>query len=386
MKTKLEVPVAIIGGGIAALWTLAKLRANGISAYLFCDQSLGGEQTMASQGMIHGGQRYSLQGMLTNHASISARMPKIWDDALEGKGEIDLSKTKILSNHQYLWSPGSLASNITGYFASKAMNASVKPLKQSEYPRALAFKKFKGKVYELPEIVLDIKSLVQNIYDDHKDFIYFISNEKLVWNNEQLKIELNEYEIVAEQVIFAAGLGNEKFLDLVREKREIYQRRPLKQILVKSVEDAFYGHAIMTDPRPRITVSAHPLDDGYCWYLGGYVASKDPNLSDDQAIDFAYQELKELFPETDWKSKSWGALYIDRAEPKAESGFLPDEPFVKAFGNVIVSYPTKLTFAPETGTKVMEHISSRNKFNEVLPLAKPKVALYPWENINWKQL
>ena len=40
--------------------------------------SLGGEQTLASQGMIHGGLKYALGGTLTRSSEAIANMPERW--------------------------------------------------------------------------------------------------------------------------------------------------------------------------------------------------------------------------------------------------------------------------------------------------------------------
>jgi len=51
--------VAIIGGGIAGLWLLNRLMNSGYNAILFESKALGSDQTVASQGMIHGGIKYT---------------------------------------------------------------------------------------------------------------------------------------------------------------------------------------------------------------------------------------------------------------------------------------------------------------------------------------
>ncbi|NJK90693.1 MAG: FAD-dependent oxidoreductase [Blastochloris sp.] len=58
--------VVILGGGVAGLWLLQRLRREGYSVALFENQCLGGEQTVASQGVIHGGLKYALNGVLND--------------------------------------------------------------------------------------------------------------------------------------------------------------------------------------------------------------------------------------------------------------------------------------------------------------------------------
>ena len=50
-----KVDFAIIGGGVTGLWLNALLARTGFSTVLIEKTALGVEQTLASQGMIHGG-------------------------------------------------------------------------------------------------------------------------------------------------------------------------------------------------------------------------------------------------------------------------------------------------------------------------------------------
>ena len=52
--------IVICGGGGSGLWLLNILKKAGFSVLLVEKNSIGGTQTIASQGMIHGGQRYML--------------------------------------------------------------------------------------------------------------------------------------------------------------------------------------------------------------------------------------------------------------------------------------------------------------------------------------
>jgi len=45
---------------------------------LFESSALGGGQTHKSQGIIHGGMKYALQGVLTKEASGMIDMPHLW--------------------------------------------------------------------------------------------------------------------------------------------------------------------------------------------------------------------------------------------------------------------------------------------------------------------
>ena len=55
MPDALPVDVVIFGGGAAGLWTLDELHRAGRSVVLLESGDLGAGQTIASQGIIHGG-------------------------------------------------------------------------------------------------------------------------------------------------------------------------------------------------------------------------------------------------------------------------------------------------------------------------------------------
>ncbi|MEX0598077.1 MAG: FAD-dependent oxidoreductase, partial [Candidatus Paceibacterota bacterium] len=289
---KIHHQIIIIGAGIAGLWSFNVLKCKGYDVILLEKDSIGGTQSLASQGMIHGGQRYALQGALSNHSESISAMPGIWDQALKGEITPDLSSANILSDKQYMWSPGGLTSNVTSFFASKAMNSRVDSLPKEDWPQI--FKdhlKFKGKIYQLDEVVLDIKSVATALSKNYLEHIIKIDQLELNVKNEKLESIVitqgsQNLEITADQFIFTAGIGNEEIAALLWPDKKPTQRRPLKQILIDDVEYPLYAHCITVDPRPRVTVSAHPKENGkYTWYLGGLVAVKHIEDSDQQAID-----------------------------------------------------------------------------------------------------
>ena len=187
MIKKAELDVAIFGGGIAGLYTLNRLKALGYSAALFESNTLGGGQTIHSQGIIHGGLKFALTGIITASANAVENMPLRWRDCLEGKGDLDFSKVQVLSQDQLLWSTGSLSSQITSFFASKSLSSRVRKLKSSDYPKILQTKNFKGQVWRLEEIVLNIPSLIEVLSNFHSDCLFkinmqgpYIHNSKMI--------------------------------------------------------------------------------------------------------------------------------------------------------------------------------------------------------------
>ena len=162
MIQTLDTDVVVIGGGIAGLWLFNSLNGQGYKALLLEQDTLGGGQTIKSQGIVHGGTKYTLSGNLTRASECIAGMPDRWRKALAGEADVDLSSARILSEHHYLWSPGDLGSRLTSFFASKALRGRVEQLKkQDELPAVFRHSGFRGKVYQLNEIVLDIQTVVQ---------------------------------------------------------------------------------------------------------------------------------------------------------------------------------------------------------------------------------
>ncbi|MDF1622160.1 MAG: FAD-dependent oxidoreductase, partial [Pseudohongiella nitratireducens] len=62
--TEFDSQITIVGGGIAGLWLLNRLCLAGYDAILLDKGGLGSGQTLASQGIIHGGLKYALNGIL----------------------------------------------------------------------------------------------------------------------------------------------------------------------------------------------------------------------------------------------------------------------------------------------------------------------------------
>ena len=163
MSTTLDTDICIIGGGIAGLWLNARLRQAGYQSLLVERGALGGGQSVKSQGIIHGGIKYALGGKLNAATEAIAGMPERWRSCLAGDGELDLRGVRVLSEHHYLWSPGSLISNLAGFFASKALRGRVEQVKGKALPKVFNDPAFRGKVYQLGELVLDVPSAITRL-------------------------------------------------------------------------------------------------------------------------------------------------------------------------------------------------------------------------------
>ena len=205
--------VAIVGGGVAGLWLLNLLTQRGYNVLLFEAEALGNAQSIASQGMIHGGIKYALGAALTDASEAIARMPDRWRRCLQGSGEVDLTSVSVVARKYHMWSDGKLG-KLSSFFASRALRGRVDALEKADFPGVFQTPSFNGTVHALNDLVLDVNSLLHELSSSHQDKIVqgrvtstqFDAAGKL--STLQLK---TGQRIHANQFIFGAGAGNTAF-------------------------------------------------------------------------------------------------------------------------------------------------------------------------------
>ncbi len=371
MKKYAAADVVIFGGGIAGLWLLNRLRQSGLSAILFESSALGGGQTHKSQGIIHGGMKYALQGMLTNEMQAMADMPARWKHCLAGKGEIDLSAVPILSSQQYLWSPRKFTSKLTGFLASATLTSKVEPIAKENYPSVFQNAAFKGEVFSLDEIVIDVPVLVRELVKANQDAVFKIEpvcDQEMKFDENGRLTSVCVYmagksvEVTAQQFIFTAGAGNEVILRKLQHPDLAMQRRPLHMVLMKTPFNLpLYAHCLGLGPRPRITITTHHAKDGSpIWYLGGQLAEDGVGRNSGRQIQLARDELRALFPWLDFSAAEFASFTIDRAEPLQQDGLKPETAYLKTIQNMMVAWPTKLALAPKLTEDIIHQLQQIN--------------------------
>ncbi len=400
-SVKLQLDTVIIGGGIAGLWLANRLKSAGFNVALLEHKALGSNQTIASQGMIHGGMKYTLSGALTGASEAIADMPQHWRACLCGEGDVDLRNTRILSDHFYLWSGDSITAKLTSFFASKATRGRVDQVPDEHRPPLLRHKDFKGNLYKLVDIVLDVPSLITNLAHNIEGLSFLID-----WTQSRLEKDASgtarlivkqgdqDLEINAQRFIFSAGQGNADLLRQLGLASPAMQLRPLQQVLVKHQHPfVFFGHCMGTDTTPRLTISSHKLNNHeQVWYLGGSLAEKGAAMTAEHVITAAQQELGELIPWVDLSHAEWATLPVTRAEPLQPNFIRPDNAFVAPAAdcnNVLVAWPTKLTLVPNLANQVLGLLQATNlnskidataaiaRLRQILPV--PPIAQTPWE-------
>lgn len=381
--------VIIIGAGIAGLWVANRLKRAGYHVVVVEKDKIGGVQTLASQGMIHGGQKYAIEGKVTGHAQSIAAMPARWQDCFDGCGEIDLTGVKFLSDTQVMWPAGGMLADVAVFGAAKLVNAATVKLKKADYPDVLmTTPKFKGPVYALPEKVLDIRSLLEAMVKPLDGRIFQGEMTEILPDGQ---VAISGHVFQAQLVVATAGAGNEDVFRALRINTPQAQRRPLRQIMVRHLDFPLYGHGIVGAPKPRVTVTAHPDGPaGYVWYLGGAVAEDAAGMDDTAAINHAAAEMAAIFPGINWAQKEWATWAGDRAEPYNPDGRLPQGPHLQQRGRILVGWPTKLTFAPLLADKVIDWLRGKDvtpAVKDSLPdLRAALIGSYPWEVAVWRTL
>lgn len=388
MSDPIHTDIAIVGGGICGLWILNVLRSRGYRALLLEKNALGQGQTIASQGMIHGGIKYTLEGFATESFDTIADMPALWRGCLAGEGPVDLTRVDLLSDDYYLFSDGRLTSRLATFFGSKSLRGRIAPVKRQDYPPAFADKGFRGSLYQLQDMVIDTASLLAALRDNQAAYIFRTDVDLVTDDGEPYLVLDDDQRLAARRYILAAGAGNEGILSGSGMGGVSMQRRPLHQVIVKSPKlPSVYAHAISLESgaKPRVTITTHPAADGdNVWYLGGGLAESGVTRASDDQIAVAARELESLFPWIDLADGQWATLRIDRAEPAQPEQTRPEHPFAKAIDDkVVVCWPTKLTLAPMLTAQLLPLLGDAvDPGEEILPdLPSPKVARAPWEDV-----
>jgi glycine/D-amino acid oxidase-like deaminating enzyme len=391
VRDGVEIDVAVFGGGIAGLWLLRRLRKLGFDALLFEKQRLGFGQTIASQGIIHSGVKYTFDGVNRPQTEALSAMPKIWMDCIAGHGEVDLRGTQILAEHQLMFTTGGLFNRAVGALAARALRSDVRTVAREDWPEVFCAREFSGTIYRLEEPVLAAKTVLAklNCPAVHQAAVKEIRREgervsEIVFN------DADSTHVRPRACIFTSGEGNEWFAEqLGLDKSKTAQRRPLRMILARGVPCKLFAHCLVPEPKPRVTITTHDLKGENIWYLGGNIAEKAVGMREDEALRWAYSEMAALFPWLDWKKVRWAIHDVDRAEPLANK-LLPGGPTLWTAGNAALAWPTKLALAPALAQQALrwleqEGATPSHRTTELsLPLAEP--ARYPWEEVReWIQ-
>lgn len=379
--SSLVADVVIFGGGIAGLWTLDHLHRHGQRAVLLEADALGRGQTVAAQGIIHGGLKYTLDGVLSASARAIAEMPMVWRAALTGQGGADLRNTRVRSEWCYLWRTGSLWSRLGMIGARAGLRVAPQRLEPEAWPDAL--RGCPGEVFRLDEQVIDPVSLVADLAAQHRARIaaYDPATCALSSDGVELVAGPRRLTIRARTLVLTAGAGNAALRARLGLPGEAMQLRPLHMVLVRGATlPTLFGHC--TDgAKTRVTIASDRDRDGRTvWQVGGQVAEQGVELAPGPLLAHARAELAASLPGLAFDGLGWATYRVDRAEAAA-GGRRPDDVALSVDGSVITAWPTKLALAPRLAELVLARLPPAAAAPVAIPddWPRPAVAPPPWE-------
>jgi len=395
-----QLDVVVFGGGAAGLWLLDELRRTGRNALLLESAAMGSGQTVASQGILHGGMKYALQGVLTGSAAGVSDMPHVWRAALAGRGGPDLRGTRIRSEWCYLWRTETMRSKLGMMGARVGLKITPALVRSQDRPKVLA--RCPGLVARIDEQVIAPASFVGDLAAKHRGQILKIDaadglDFRVVDPGQVQTIRLmhpqtrDVLQLAPRQVVFAAGGGNAELRRRVGLQDAAMQRRPLHMVMLRGNLPALNGHCV-DGTQTRVTVTSDLDQVGrMVWQVGGQIAEHGVDRDPDSLIRQTRDELHAVLPGLDLSSAEWATYRVDRAEKKMPKGRRPDTAQIISEGNTITAWPTKLVLAPQLAQDVATRIGQTSRMGggdtAILDWPSPEVAQPPWQTCQtWARL
>ncbi len=392
----MDVDVLIFGGGAAGLWLVDALSRRGERVLLLEAGQLGQGQTIASQGIIHGGLKYTLQGLLTPAAREIRDMPEIWRQCLAGERAPDLRNTRLRAASCHLWRSDSLRSRLGMLGARIGLHARAPNSAAADRPAVFAG--CPGTVALLAEQVIVPASFIADLAGQHREQLLRIEPDKVrfvlsgagvVKQVAMVHPESGE-ELVLQpgRVVLAAGAGNLALRTHCGLSSGEMQKRPLHMLLVRGNLPVLNGHCV-DGARTRVTITSDQDSEGRTvWQVGGQLAEDGVVLDESQLVRRARDELKEVLPGVEFSDCEWAAYRVDRAESAMPRGGRPDTATVLSEGNIITAWPTKLALVPQLTRMVEAYLPPSKEtgagerafdLKQFEAWPRPQVALPPWE-------
>jgi glycerol-3-phosphate dehydrogenase len=396
MVGSVALDALVFGGGAAGLWTLDVLAARGARALLVETNALGAGQTVASQGIIHGGLKYTLQGLLTRSATSIREMPRVWRECLAGEQVPNLGGVRLRSEFCYLWRTDALASRIGMLGASFGLQVTPDVLPAEQRPDVLAG--CPGTVATLAEPVISPSSFIQILRQRNlnrllkvdADGVEFSVTNSSTIAEVRLAAGPHSLSLRPRLVVLAAGAGNADLLRRLGRTTPAMQRRPLHMAMVRGDLPELNGHCI-DGAKTRVTITSERLGDiGVVWQIGGQIAEDGVAMNERELIRHAMSELAAVLPGLDLRNTEWATYRVDRAEGATTGNKRPEDVQINREGNVLTCWPTKLALAPELARSVVGQVELSDESvlfpgETIRNWPRPSVAASPWETASWQR-
>jgi glycine/D-amino acid oxidase-like deaminating enzyme len=393
----IDADVVILGGGCAGVWLLDELRRRGARAVLLEAGRLGSGQTANSQGILHGGLKYSLAGIISPSARMVRDMPAVWQASLAGRAEPDLSAVKLRGPWCHLWRSGSVTAWAAMLGATMALAVKPVPLADGELPPPLV--ECPKPVYRLDEPVIDPLSFLEVMAARNRGLVWKIDAERglrfenRLGHDERTAVLVVHPEtgrtlrLLSRYLVLSAGEGNARLREQLGLNGQVMQRRPLRVALVRGPLPQLNGHCV-EGTRTKVTItSAVDAHGRTVWQLGGQLSEDGVGMETHAFLRHARAELAAALSGWQAGEVEWTAYCLNRAEGFAGEGLLPSDVQIVRDGPVITAWPTKLVLAPRLGQRVLEIVGTlggEDAQNWRRELAQqrwpaPAVACAPWE-------
>ncbi len=399
-----ELDVLVIGGGVAGLWVLDALCRGGHEAILVEHQSLGTGQTVCSQGIIHGGLKYTLMGRLTDSAKAIREMPGIWRACLDGSCEPNLSDVHVSAGYCHLWRTTSLMSQV-GMIGARA-GLQTKAVVVAGEDRPVVLEACPGEVFRLDEQVVDVPSLLECFSRRMTEQLLQVDAEGGVefetsGGGEIVSVGVRRggrsCVLRPRWVVLTAGSGNASLREQAGLSGETMQLRPLHMVMVRGDLPELHGHCA-DGAKTRVTITSSRDHAGRrVWLVGGQVAEDGVEMDGASLCARVKRELNEVLPGVALDEVEWASYRVDRAEGRTGGLGRPSGVQVSVDGNVITGWPTKLALGPAIADEVLRRIGPAMADDRGTCVAdsktvladwdRPKVAEPPWEReTQWIEL
>ncbi len=389
----LPLDVVIFGGGASGLWLLSRLVDRGHRALLLEAGDLGAGQTVASQGILHGGFKYSLAGRRSASSAAVRDMPARWRRCLAGEARPDLSRTRLRAASCHLWHTAGLRSRLAMLGARAGLRVRPVPVGAGDRPPPLAG--CPGTVARLDEQVIEPASLIQVLAGPLRRRILGIdAGRGLGFDLQPGAVRTvtlaapgedagQNLELRPRHVVLTAGEGNAGIRRRLGLPDGLMQRRPLRMVMLRGDLPVLNGHCV-DGARTRVTVTTTRDSAGRAvWQVGGEIAEGGADRDEAALLALARRELEAVLPGVPFRGAAWASYRVDRAEGAA-GGLRPDDVCVVAEGNVVTAWPTKLVLVPRLADRVLELLGdpvlggpAEGAGPDSWP--RPVVALPPWE-------
>ena len=390
MAGPIEIESLVVGGGVAGLFLLRALRAAGHGALLVEREALGTGQTTSSQGILHAGVKYALGGVAGDDAQEASEAATMWTDMLEGRGMADLRGLRVLAREEFLWRTAGIMGAAGMLGARLALRTRPEAVEAARRPGWLAG--VAGEVLALPETVIDPRDLLARLASGAQASLLLGQVRALACDSNGCRVEIEagpvSMQVRARRVFLCAGDGNERLLAMAGlAQAEPMQRRPLRQAMVRADLPMVFGHCI-DGAKTRITVTSDADADGTVWHVGGELAERGPETTEEAFLTRARAEIGACLPAVDLSRAEWSSYLVQRAEPRTTGGRRPASVHVRAHGALVAVWPVKLVMAPRAAAAAVDLAGTPAVHDARWPAgcAVPPLAPRPWETASWRRL